>query len=44
MEFVGFETCEKLMWTSVRGHKNKNKSSKQGIPKSNMDTTSPSAT
>ena len=44
MEFVGYETCEKLIWKSGEGCTSKNKTSKQGIIKSNTNKTSPSST
>ena len=44
MEFVGYETCEKLIWKSGEGCTNKNKTSKQGIIKNNTNKTSPSST
>ena len=39
MYFVGYETREKLMWTSGKGFRNNNKISKQGIPKININMT-----
>ena len=44
MFIFGYETCEKLIWTSGTGCRNKNALSKQGIPKINMNMTSPSST
>ena len=44
MEFFGYETCDKLVWTSSENCRNKNTIIKQGIPKSNMNKTSPSST
>ena len=44
MEFVGYETCEKIMWKSGEGLINTNAISKQGIPKINIKKTSPSST
>ena len=44
MDFGGYETCDKLIWTSDEGCRNKNTISKQGIPKSNMNKKSPSST
>ena len=41
MEFVGYETCE-IIWTSGEGFRNTNTISKQVIPQSNMNKTSPS--
>ena len=43
MEFVGYETCEKLIWKSGEGYRNTHTISKQGIPRSNMNMTSPSS-
>ena len=42
--FVGYETCDKLILTSSEGFININITSKQSIPKSNTNMTSPSAT
>ena len=33
MEFVGYETCEKLIWTSGESCRNTNTTRKQGNPK-----------
>ena len=33
MDFVGYETCDRLIWTSGEGCINTNTISKQGIPK-----------
>ena len=33
MKFVGYETCEKLIWTSDEGFRNTNTISKHGITK-----------
>ena len=44
MEFVGYETRDKLIRTSGKGCRNTNIISKQGIPKSNMNMKYPSAT
>ena len=44
MKFVGYETCDKLIWTSGKGYRNTNTISKQGFQKSNMNMTSPSET
>ena len=44
MEFVGYETRDKLIWTLGEGCRNTNTTSNQGIPKSNMNMTSPSST
>ena len=43
MEFVDYETREKLLWTSGEGCRNNNTISKQGIPKINMNMKSPLA-
>ena len=43
MEFVGYGTCEKLIWTSGEGFRNKNAISKKCIPKINMNMIYPSA-
>ena len=37
MEFVGYETCNKLIWKLSKGCRNNNKISKQGIPKSDIN-------
>ena len=44
MGFFVYETCEKLIWTSDEGCRNKNIIIKQGIPKRNMNMISPSET
>ena len=44
MEIVGYETHEKLMWTSGKYGRNKNTIRKQVFPKRNMNMTSPSGT
>ena len=44
MEFVGYKLRDKLIWTSGEGFRNTSTISKQGIPKINMNTKSPSAT
>ena len=44
MEFFGYETCDKLIWTSGKGCRNTNIIVKQGIPKINMNMTYPSET
>ena len=44
MYFVGYEKCDKLIWTSDEVCRNKNAISKQVIPQSNMNKTSPSFT
>ena len=44
MEFVGYEACDKLIWTSGEGCTNKNAISKQGITKININMTYPSST
>ena len=36
MDFFGYETCDKFIWTSGEGYRNKNKIIKQGIPKINI--------
>ena len=43
-KFFGYETCENLIWTSGEGFTNTNTIRKQGIPKINMNITSPSST
>ena len=43
MEFVDYETREKLLWTSGEGCRNNNTISKQGITKINMNMKSPLA-
>ena len=42
MEFVGYETCDRSIWTSCEGFRNTNITSKQGINKSNTNNTSTS--
>ena len=37
--FIGYETCDKLIWTSGEGCRNTNTISKQGIPKINPNKT-----
>ena len=44
IEFVGYETCDKLILTSGEVCINTNAITKQGIPKRNMNMTSPSET
>ena len=44
MEFVGYDTCAKLIWISGEGNRNTNAIIKQGIPKINMNMTYPSLT
>ena len=44
MELLGYETCDKLVWASVEYFINTNTISKQGIPKTNINKTSPSST
>ena len=44
MELVGYETGDKLIWTSGEGFKNTNTIIKQGIPRSNIKKKSPSST
>ena len=41
MEFVGYETRDKLIWTLVEGCRNWNKTKKEGIPLSNTNKKSP---
>ena len=33
MEFIGYDTCEKLIWTSVEGSRNVNKPPGKGVLK-----------
>ena len=42
MEFVGYDTSDKLIWTSGNGFSNTNTIRKQGISKINMNMTSTS--
>ena len=44
MQFVGYETRHKLIWKSGKSYINTNTTTKQGIPKRNMNMTSTSAT
>ena len=44
MDCFGYEICDKLIWTSVKGCRNINTIIKQGIPKINMSMESPSST
>ena len=44
MKFVGYDTCDKIIWTSGEGSININKTIKQGIPKSHINTIYPSST
>ena len=44
MEFVDYDTWDKLIWTSGEGCRNKNKISRQGIPKTHINKVSPSST
>ena len=44
MEFVGYEKCEKFIWTSGEGNIIKNKISKQEITKNHINKISPSST
>ena len=44
MEFVSYETCDKLIQTSGEGYRNTNTICKQDIPKININKTSPSST
>ena len=41
MEFVGYDTCEKLIWTSGEG--SRGKKPRQGSPKININKVSPSS-
>ena len=43
MEFVGYETCEKLICSSGEGCRNTNTIKKQGIPKININIKSTAA-
>ena len=42
MEFIGYETCSKLIWKLSKGCRNKNEISKQGNPKSDINKIYPS--
>ena len=42
MEFVGYDTCDKLIWTSGEGIIITNRIRKQGIPKTHINKISPS--
>ena len=44
LEFFGYETCDKLIWKSDTVFRNKNTIIKQGIPKININNTSPAST
>ena len=44
MELVGYETCDKLIWTSGEGCRNKYTIIKHGITKTNIKKISPSST
>ena len=44
MDFIGNETCGKLIWVSDEGYRNTNTIRKQGIPKSDIKKTYPSST
>ena len=44
MNFLDYETCDKLMWTSGEGLINTNTINKQGNPKWNINRTFPSLT
>ena len=41
-EFIGYETCDKLIWTSGKGCRKTNLISKQEIPKITINETYPS--
>ena len=41
LEFVGYKKCDKLIWTSGKVCRNTNTLIKQGLPKINMNMTSP---
>ena len=43
IDFVGYENCGKLISTSGKGCRNTYKTSKQGIPKININTKSTSS-
>ena len=43
-EFVGYETCDKLIFPSGKGFRNTNTISKQVIPRINMNMTYTSVT
>ena len=40
MDFIGYDTRDKLIWTSGEGWRITNTNSKQGIPKNNINKTS----
>ena len=44
MEFVGYDTCDNLIWTSGEVSRTKNKIIKQGSPKKCINKISPSST
>ena len=44
MEFFGYETCDKLIWTSGEGIININKISRQGIPNTHINKVHHSST
>ena len=44
MEFVGYEICETLIWTSGEVIRITNKTSKKGSPKTDINNISPSST
>ena len=44
MEFFGYHTCEKIIWTSGEGSIIKNKIRKQGSHKTHMNNISPTST
>ena len=44
MDFVGYKICDKLIWKSSEGCRNTNTIRKQGIPKSNINKSSPLST
>ena len=44
MEFVGYKTCDKFIWTSGEGSIITNKIRKQGNPKTHINKISPSST
>ena len=44
MEFLGYDTREKLIWTSGEGSRNTNKIIRQGSPKTHTNKVYPSST
>ena len=44
MDFVGYETCDKLIWSSGEGRKNTNKIRRKGIHNIYINKISPSST